>query len=77
MCGKSGLPGTRAERDKIWAGRKGAFGAVGRLRPNYLINDGTVPRTRLPETGQGGRNRQKYNLPIANVFHAGDGNRIR
>ncbi|MEW6335052.1 MAG: FAD-linked oxidase C-terminal domain-containing protein [Thermodesulfobacteriota bacterium] len=65
----------QAERDKIWAGRKGAFGAVGRLRPNYLVNDGTVPRTRLPETLAGvveiGR---RYNLPIANVFHAGDGN---
>ena len=34
----------------IWAARKGAFGAVGRLRPNYLVNDGTVPRTKLPET---------------------------
>jgi FAD/FMN-containing dehydrogenase len=63
------------ERDKIWAGRKGAFGAVGRLRPNYLVNDGTVPRTRLPETlvkvFEIGK---KYRLPIANVFHAGDGN---
>jgi glycolate oxidase len=65
----------QAERDKIWAGRKGAFGAVGRLRPNYLVNDGTVPRTRLPETLAGvvaiGK---KHNLLIANVFHAGDGN---
>ena len=65
----------QTERDKIWAGRKGAFGAVGRLRPNYMVNDGTVPRTRLPETLAGvvaiGK---KYNLPIANVFHAGDGN---
>ena len=65
----------QAERDVIWAARKGAFGAVGRLRPNYLVNDGTVPRTRLPETlakviAVG----EKYNLPIANVFHAGDGN---
>ncbi|MDZ4164077.1 MAG: FAD-linked oxidase C-terminal domain-containing protein [Smithellaceae bacterium] len=64
-----------AERMKIWAGRKGAFGAVGRLRPNYLVNDGTVPRTKLPETLKGviaiG---EKYRIPIANVFHAGDGN---
>jgi len=65
----------QAERDVIWAARKGAFGAVGRLRPNYLVNDGTVPRTKLPETlakviAVG----EKYNLPIANVFHAGDGN---
>ncbi|MDP2268866.1 MAG: FAD-linked oxidase C-terminal domain-containing protein, partial [Deltaproteobacteria bacterium] len=65
----------QVERDNIWAGRKGAFGAVGRLRPNYLVNDGTVPRTKLPETLAGvvaiGK---KYNLLIANVFHAGDGN---
>jgi glycolate oxidase len=65
----------QAERDKIWAGRKGAFGAVGRLRPNYLVNDGTVPRTRLPETlARVIEIGKKYNLPIANVFHAGDGN---
>jgi glycolate oxidase len=65
----------QAERDKIWAGRKGAFGAVGRLRPNYLVNDGTVPRTKLPETlAKVVEIGEKYNLPIANVFHAGDGN---
>jgi len=64
-----------AERAKIWAARKGAFGAVGRLRPNYLVNDGTVPRTKLPETlDKVIKIGQKYNLPIANVFHAGDGN---
>lgn len=64
-----------AERLKIWAGRKGAFGAVGRLRPNYLVNDGTVPRTKLPETLKGVMAiGQKYRVPIANVFHAGDGN---
>lgn len=64
-----------AERDRLWAGRRGAFGAVGRIRPNYLVNDGTVPRTALPavlrkvkEIGQ------RYGLPIGNVFHAGDGN---
>jgi FAD/FMN-containing dehydrogenase len=65
----------QAERDKIWAGRKGAFGAVGRLRPNYMVNDGTVPRTKLPETlAKVIAIGEKYNLPIANVFHAGDGN---
>lgn len=64
-----------AERDVIWAARKGAFGAVGRLRPNYLVNDGTVPRTRLPETlARVIAIGEKYELPIANVFHAGDGN---
>ena len=65
----------QAERDVIWAARKGAFGAVGRLRPNYLVNDGTVPRTKLPETlARVIAIGEKYNLPIANVFHAGDGN---
>jgi len=64
-----------AERMKIWAGRKGAFGAVGRLRPNYLVNDGTVPRTKLPETlREVVEIGKKYRVPIANVFHAGDGN---
>ncbi len=64
-----------AERQDLWAGRKGAFGAMGRLYPSYLCCDGTVPRTKLPEV----LNRvldvgKKYNLPIGNVFHAGDGN---
>ena len=63
------------ERTQLWAGRKGAFGAVARLRPNYLVCDGTVPRTKLPEVlskvMEVGR---KYDLSIANVFHAGDGN---
>ncbi|MEW6719935.1 MAG: FAD-linked oxidase C-terminal domain-containing protein [Thermodesulfobacteriota bacterium] len=69
------IANTAAERDAIWAARKGAFGAVGRLRPNYLVNDGTVPRTRLPETlARVVAIGEKYNLPIANVFHAGDGN---
>jgi len=66
---------TEEERAQLWAGRKGAFGAVARLRPNYLVCDGTVPRTKLPEVltrvMEVGK---KYNLPIANVFHAGDGN---
>ena len=66
---------TEAERTQLWAGRKGAFGAISRLRPNYLVCDGTVPRTRLPEVltkvMEVGK---KYNLAIANVFHAGDGN---
>jgi FAD/FMN-containing dehydrogenase len=64
-----------AERALLWAGRKGAFGAVGQVRPSYLCCDGTVPRTKLPEVLtkviEVGK---KYNLPIGNVFHAGDGN---
>jgi glycolate oxidase len=63
------------ERDRLWAGRKGAIGALGRLTPNYYVLDGTVPRTRLPEVlrrvGDVGR---KYGFRVANVFHAGDGN---
>ncbi|MGC8602432.1 MAG: FAD-linked oxidase C-terminal domain-containing protein [Desulfomonilaceae bacterium] len=63
------------ERNILWTGRRGAFGAVSRLRPNYMVCDGTVPRTKLPEVlkkvTEIGR---EYNLPIGNVFHAGDGN---
>jgi len=64
-----------AERAGLWAGRKGAFGAVARLRPSYLVCDGTVPRTKLPEVlGKVTEVGKKYDLPIGNVFHAGDGN---
>ena len=66
---------TEAERTQLWAGRKGAFGAISRLRPNYLVCDGTVPRTKLPEVlAQVMEVGKKYNLVIVNVFHAGDGN---
>jgi glycolate oxidase len=69
------LAKTAAERDQLWVARKGAFGATGRLRPNYLVNDGTVPRTKLPETlKRVGEIGKKYDVAIANVFHAGDGN---
>ncbi len=64
-----------AERAKLWAGRKGAFGAVARLRPSYLCCDGTVPRTKLPEAlSRVMEVSAKYDVPIGNVFHAGDGN---
>jgi glycolate oxidase len=64
-----------AERLLLWKSRKQAFGAVGRLAPSYCTQDGVVPRTKLPHIlreiqGIG----HKYNLRIANVFHAGDGN---
>lgn len=64
-----------AERLKFWAGRKAAFPAVGRLAPDYYCMDGTIPRARLPEvlTRIAGLS-ERYNLPVANVFHAGDGN---
>ena len=64
-----------AERAALWKSRKRAFGAVGRLAPNYCTHDGVVPRTKVPEIlrriidiGQ------RYQLRIGNVFHAGDGN---
>ncbi len=66
---------SEAERMSLWAGRKGAFGAVSRLRPNYLVADGTVPRTKLPEVlRKVVEIGKQYNLLIGNVFHAGDGN---
>jgi len=80
VCQKNGVVSTRrakdaAERADLWAGRRGAFGAVARLRPSYLVCDGTVPRTKLPEAlAAVKRVAEKYNLSIGNVFHAGDGN---
>jgi glycolate oxidase subunit GlcD len=64
-----------AARSNLWAGRKGAFGAVARLRPCYLCCDATVPRAQLPAALSAVKEvSQKYDLPIGNVFHAGDGN---
>src|SRR5258707_2540624 len=65
----------RAERSAIWTGRKSAFAAVGRISPAYIVQDGVVPRTALPDvldrisalSAQAG-------IRVANVFHAGDGN---
>ncbi|MFQ5779118.1 MAG: FAD-linked oxidase C-terminal domain-containing protein [Terriglobia bacterium] len=66
---------SEAEREKLWAGRKNAFGAMGRLAPNYYVQDGVIPRTRLPETLRAvieiGR---RHGFQVGNVFHAGDGN---
>lgn len=63
------------ERARLWAGRKGVLGALGRLAPNYYLVDGTIPRTRLLEVLAGiDTISVKYNLPIANLLHAGDGN---
>ena len=64
-----------AERLRIWAGRKAAFPAVGRISPDYYCMDGTIPRHRLPEVLQRmAELSRKYALRVANVFHAGDGN---
>jgi glycolate oxidase subunit GlcD len=63
------------ERKRLWAARKGAFGAVGRLSPDIMIQDAVVPRSRLPEVlAETYRISMRYNLKLANVFHAGDGN---
>lgn len=63
------------ERELLWKGRKGAIGALGRHRPNYYILDGVVPRSRLVEVmARVSEIGERYGLPIANVFHAGDGN---
>ncbi|HEX8966723.1 MAG TPA: FAD-linked oxidase C-terminal domain-containing protein [Chloroflexota bacterium] len=64
-----------AERAALWAGRKGAFAAIGRITPDYYTVDGVVPRTRLPATLARIREiSQESGFRIANVFHAGDGN---
>jgi glycolate dehydrogenase FAD-linked subunit len=63
------------ERMLIWKGRKGAFSSVGRLSPDYIVQDGVVPRNRLGEAlAEIQRLSAQYDIPIANVFHAGDGN---
>jgi glycolate oxidase subunit GlcD len=80
ICAEHGARSVRLaadefERKKLWAARKGAFGAMGRITPDILIQDAVVPRSRLPEvlaaTYQIGA---RWGLRVANVFHAGDGN---
>jgi glycolate oxidase len=66
---------TPEEQQRFWAGRKNAFPAVGRLSPDYYCMDGTIPRHRLPEVLARIRElSDEYQLRVANVFHAGDGN---
>jgi len=66
---------TQAERDLLWKGRKMALAAMGRLAPNYYLHDTVVPRSRLNETLHAvGEISRTFDLQIANVFHAGDGN---
>ncbi len=63
------------ERARLWAGRKGALGALGRLAPNYYLIDGTIPRTRLVDVmARIKEMSDESGFPIANVLHAGDGN---
>jgi glycolate oxidase len=66
---------THEERLLLWKGRKNAFGAIGRVSPTYYVQDGVVPRTKVADTLEAiERIAKKYNIPISNVFHAGDGN---
>jgi glycolate oxidase len=80
ICQRNGAREVRVargetERQLLWKGRKGAFGALGTLAPNYYVQDGVVPRSRLPEIMKRIAAISKdFNLRIANVFHAGDGN---
>jgi len=80
ICQRDGAREARVARDEterqlLWKGRKGAFGAMGALAPNYYVQDGVVPRSQLPEMMRRiAAISKQFNLRIANVFHAGDGN---
>jgi glycolate oxidase len=66
---------SEAERAVVWKGRKAAFAAMGRISPNYIVQDGVIPRTALPRIlGDIERMSAAEGLRVANVFHAGDGN---
>ena len=65
----------REERAKIWRARKEAFGAIGLISPSYYVQDGVIPRSKLPEVlDEISQIAEKNGLTVANVFHAGDGN---
>ena len=69
------LAGNNDERELLWKGRKNAFGALGRISPNFYVQDGVIPRTRLPEMLDSmERIGRKHGIAIGNIFHAGDGN---
>jgi glycolate oxidase len=69
------ISASEEERLLFWAGRKAAFPAVGRISPDYLCMDGTIPRKRLPDVLKGmAELSARHRLRVANVFHAGDGN---
>jgi glycolate oxidase len=76
-CGATSLRTSENEADRLrlWAGRKAAFPAVGRLSPDYYCMDGTIPRRELTHVlGRISEMSEEYGLRVANVFHAGDGN---
>jgi glycolate oxidase len=69
------VPRDAAERETMWRGRKSAFAAVGRISPNYVVQDGVIPRSEIAKVlGEIARLASESGLRIANVFHAGDGN---
>lgn len=80
LCRQAGawevrLAQTAEERGLIWKGRKAAFAAMGRISPNYIVQDGVIPRTALPVVLETiSRMAAEAKLRVANVFHAGDGN---
>ena len=80
LCGNNGaweirVAQSEQERALVWKGRKAAFAAVGRISPNYIVQDGVIPRTALPHLlTEIDRMSAAAGLRVANVFHAGDGN---
>ena len=80
LCCQAGARSLRraeseADRALLWKGRKSAFAAVGRITPTYYVQDGVVPRSALPKVLAAIEElSRRYGLPVANVFHAGDGN---
>ncbi len=80
LCRAAGATELRVARDEaeralLWKGRRGAFSAMGRVSPDYYVQDGVVPRSRLAEVLAGIRAlERRHQLRVANVFHAGDGN---
>jgi glycolate oxidase len=80
LCRENGawedrLAQSERERMLVWKGRKAAFAAAGRLAPNYIVQDGVIPRTKLPIILEEiGRMAAATGLRVTNVFHAGDGN---
>jgi len=74
-CSSVKISESDEERSKFWAGRKAAFPACGDLAPDYMCMDGSIPRGKLAEVLKEIQKLSvKYNLPVANAFHAGDGN---
>ncbi|MGH9506132.1 MAG: FAD-linked oxidase C-terminal domain-containing protein [Terriglobales bacterium] len=80
VCGRAGAREVRqaqdaAQRARLWAGRKQAFGAMGRICPNFYVMDGVIPRTRIGPVLRGIEAiGQRFGLRVGNIFHAGDGN---